>query len=292
MPTFPGFEHIVREQEPLAPHTWFRLGGPAEYFAEPTRLEELTELLAHCHQANLSVRLLGGGSRVLVPDEGVSGLVIQLSAPAFSTIEVNAPTIRVGGGAKLGHLVSAAVGAGLAGLENLVGIPGSVAGALRGNAHNQGSSIGQWITSARLINREGKTLDRQRDEMRFSYGESSLHELVILEATFELEPGNVGDLTRRMQKSWIVRKSSEPSSHNGIGRIFKDAQGMTAAELIEQAGLRGESVGQARVSDTCANFIQVGPGATASDVGQLVETMRNKVASALGISLECELEIW
>ena len=89
-----GFEHIVREQEPLAPYTWFRLGGAAEYFAEPTRLDELTQLVQHCHEQDLPVHVIGGGSRVLVPDAGVRGLVIQLSAPAFGEIEVDGTTIR------------------------------------------------------------------------------------------------------------------------------------------------------------------------------------------------------
>ena len=128
MSIFEGLDHIVRENEPLAPLTWFRLGGPAQYFAEPTKLEELAELVRQSQQHRLPIRVIGAGSRILVPDEGVSGLVIQLSAPVFCEITIEGSSVTAGGGAKLGHVVSASVGAGLAGLENLVGIPGSVCG--------------------------------------------------------------------------------------------------------------------------------------------------------------------
>jgi UDP-N-acetylmuramate dehydrogenase len=292
MSVFRGFEHIVREQEPLAPHTWFRLGGAAEFFAEPTNLEELTRLVQHCHRGEIPVRIIGGGSQVLVPDQGVQGLVIQLSAPPFCEITVTGDQISAGGGAKLGHLVSTAVREGLAGLESLVGIPGTVAGALRGNADSYGSSIGQWTASATVLTRQGEMRVRQRDELRFSYGESSLDELVILSATFRLEPGDSAELTRRMQKLWIVKRTSQPTGTLGTGRIFKDPQGLTAAELVEQVGLGGHQIGQARVSDASANFIEVTPGATSEQVQQLITLMQSQVATTLGVELECELEIW
>ncbi len=292
MTAFRGFEHVVREQQPLAPYTWFRLGGNAQYFAEPTSVDELQRLVRYCVEHDLPVRLLGGGSRILVPDSGVAGLVIQLSAPVFGEVRVDGQTLVAGGGAKLGQLVSTSVREGLAGLESLVGIPGTVAGALRGNAAASGSSIGQWTSAATVMTRQGEILVRQRDQLRFSYGESSLDETVILNATLVLEPGDANELTRRMQKAWIIKRTSQPSGMLGTGRIFKDPLGLGAAELIENAGLRGAQVGQARVAEASANFIEVYPGASSNDVKQLIEMMKNKVASALGVNLECELEIW
>ena len=150
MTAFAGLEHIVREQVPLGPLTWIRLGGVAEYFAEPTSIEELRQLVCHCTEQGTPIRVLGGGSRVLIPDAGVPGVVLHLSAPAFCQISVKGHEIHAGGGAKLSHLVSTAAREGLAGLENLVGIPGTVAGALRGNADSSGSSIGQWTTAAKI----------------------------------------------------------------------------------------------------------------------------------------------
>src|SRR3954469_7983068 len=126
MPIPAGFEHIVRENEPLARYTWFRLGGPAQYFAEPTDVDELAAFVRRCHESGTPVHVLGGGSNLLVRDEGVPGVVISLGAAAFGRIEVSGRKIVAGGGAKLGHVISTAVREGLAGLEMLVGIPGTV----------------------------------------------------------------------------------------------------------------------------------------------------------------------
>jgi UDP-N-acetylmuramate dehydrogenase len=292
MTAFRGFEHVVREQQSLAPYTWFRLGGQAEYFAEPTSSDELQQLVRHCAQHDLPVRLLGGGSRILVPDTGVKGLVIHLGAPAFGEITVQGSSIRAGGGAKLGLLVSTSVREGLGGIESLVGIPGTVAGALRGNASSSGASIGQWTSAATVMTRQGEILVRRRDQLRFSSGESSLDETVLLDATLELEPADVTELTRRMQKAWILKRTSQPSGALGTGRIFKDPQGVDAAELIENAGLRGHQIGSARIADSSANFIEVQAGATSDDVKQLIRLAQERVAGALGVHLECELEIW
>ena len=126
MPLLTGLEHIVRENEPLAPYTWFRLGGAAQFFAEPTTVEELAAVVQRSHREGLPVRVLGGGSKVLVRDEGVSGVVVSLSAAAFGQIRVAGSSIIAGGGAKLGHVISTAVREGLAGIEMLVGIPGTL----------------------------------------------------------------------------------------------------------------------------------------------------------------------
>jgi len=292
MTAFRGFEHVVREQQSLAPYTWFRLGGPAEYFAEPTSVEELQQLVKHCAQHDLPVRLLGGGSRILVPDAGVKGLVIHLAAPAFGEITCVGSSVRAGGGAKLGLLVSTAVREGLGGIESLVGIPGTVAGALRGNAASSGASIGQWTSAATVMTRQGEILVRRREQLRFSSGESSLDETVLLDATLELEPADVTELTRRMQKAWILKRTSTPTGALGTGRIFKDPQGVDAAELIENAGLRGQHVGAARVAESSANFIEVQAGATSDEVKQLIQRMQEGVATALGVHLHCELELW
>lgn len=292
MAAFSGLEHIVREQQPLAPLTWLRIGGVAEYFAEPTTIDELCQIVARCYQLEMPLRILGGGSRIVASERGVRGLVVQLTAPVFGEIHVASPTVSAGAGAKFGQLVSTSVREGLAGLESLVGIPGSVGGALRGNASSFGSSIGPWVTAVRVITAQGEIVARQRDQLRFSHGDSSLDDPVILDGVFALEPGDSGELTRRMQKAWIIKRTSQPSGNLGTGRLFKDPHGMGAAEVIEQAGLRGFTVGAARVADASANFVEVHPGATIEDVRRLIEQIRARVASALGVDLECELEMW
>ncbi|HMC11669.1 MAG TPA: UDP-N-acetylmuramate dehydrogenase [Pirellulaceae bacterium] len=287
-----GFEHIVRENEPLAPYTWFRLGGRAAYFAEPTNVEELAALVRRCHEGGLPVRVLGGGSNLLVRDEGVPGMVVALGAAAFGRIEVAGRKLIAGGGAKLGHVISTAVREGLAGLEMLVGIPGSVGGALHANAGTHAGDIGQCATSAAVMTSTGDIVTRQKNELRFGYRASSLDELVILEATFELEPGDSRHLTKQMQQAWILKRAEQPLSDQQTGQIFKSPGGSSAAKLIEDAELDDAKVGHAEISERNANFIVAGPQATSRDVLELIELVRKGVAERTGVELELAVEIW
>ena len=287
-----GFEHIVKRAEPLAPHTWFHLGGPAEYFADPNTIDELRALVRRAREENIVVRILGGGSNVLVRDEGVAGLVVRMAAPAFSEVALSGQILSAGGGAKLGQAISTSVREGLAGLEALVGIPGTIGGALHGNAGSRGGDIGQWTCQATVMTRAGEIIERSREELVFAYRESSLDELVILRAKFELEKDDPEELTKRMQKQWIVKKAAQPLGHQSAGCIFKNPRGMSAGMLIEQAGLKNTRLGQAEVSERHANFIVAHPGATSQDVLGLIEQVRDRVMERLGIDLETEIEIW
>lgn len=292
MELFSGFEHIVRDNEPLSPYNWFRLGGVAEYFAEPTTPDEVAGLVQRCREENLPFKILGGGSNLLIKDEGTPGLVIHLAAPAFSDITVQGETITAGAGAKLGHVISTAVREGLAGMEELVGIPGTVGGALRGNAGAQTSDIGQWTRSVTVMSSDGEVTVREANDLRFSYRQSNLGGLVILQAQFALEPGDSQTLTKRMQTLWIIRKSQQPTGDQNAGHIFKDPGGVSAASLIDQAGLKGAMVGKAAVCDQYANFITAHPGASSQDVLRLIDLIQGRVSEHLGVELETEIEIW
>ena len=287
-----GFEKIVRQSEPLAMHTWFQLGGPAEYFAEPETVEELTALVRRCHEEGIDVRLLGQGSNILVRDEGVPGLVIHLSAPAFCGIRIEGRSIAAGGGALLGRVVTTAVHRGLAGLETLVGIPGTVGGALHGNAGAHGGNIGQWTFQATVLTAAGDVADRSGDDLAFDYRQSSLDELAILEARCELEEDDPRQLAQRMQKHWIVKKASQPMGHQSAGCVFKNPRGVGAGKLIDDAGLKGTRIGGAVVSDRHANFIIAEPECTSQDVLRLIDLVRGQVRDRMGVELELELEIW
>jgi UDP-N-acetylmuramate dehydrogenase len=287
-----GFEHVVRENEPLAPYTWLRIGGPAQFLAEPTSIDELAALVRRCHESGLLVRILGGGSNLLVRDDGVPGLVVNLGAAAFGRIEVNDRKLVVGGGAKLGHVISTAVREGLAGLETLVGIPGTVGGALHTNAGTHGGDIGQCTASASVMTRQGEIVTRQKSELRFGYRNSSLDELVIVEATLELEPGDSRYLTKQMQQAWILTRAEQPLSNQKSGQIFKSPGGASAASLIEDAKLDTAKVGEAEISERNANFIVVGSKATSRDVLALIEHVRAGVAERMGVELELAIEVW
>lgn len=292
MGVFSGFEHIVRDHEPLAQYTWFRLGGAAEYFAEPTSLDELAALVRRAHEAEMPVRLLGGGSNILVRDEGTRGLVIHLSAAAFGEISTNGSTATAGGGAKLAHLISTCAREGLAGLEQLVGIPGTVGGALHGNAGTDSGDIGQWTESAVVMLRSGEMVTRSREDLRFRYRESSLDELVILTAKFQLEREDPQVLTKRMQKLWIVKKSGQPVGNQNTGCVFKNPDGASAAALIEQAGLKGFRAGQVEVCGHNPNFFVASSGATSREAWDFVQLVAKKVLERTGIELQPQIEVW
>ena len=282
----------IRTNEPLAERTWFKLGGPAQFFAEPRSPEELQSVVTRCRDEGMQARLLGGGSKLLVRDEGVSGMVIRLASPAFTKMQIDGRRATLSGGATLANAITVTVGAGLAGLEPLVGIPGTVGGALHGNAGSHGGDIGQWACAATVMTRGGEIVQRDRGDLVFAYRQSSLDELVILEAEFELEEEDPVEVTKRMQKAWIVKKANLPMAHENTGCIFKNPRGMSAGMLIDQCGLKGEHVGGVEVSQRHANFFVAKPGATTKDVLQLIDVIRNRVAERMGVELETEIEIW
>jgi UDP-N-acetylmuramate dehydrogenase len=282
----------VKEKVPLADRTWFKLGGPAQFFAEPNSVDELQAVVQRSRDEGLQVRLLGGGSNVLVRDEGVSGMVISLTGHAFSTVTIQGNLVTVGGAAQLANVITAAVGAGLAGLEPLVGIPGTIGGALHGNAGTQAGDIGQWTAGATVMTRAGELVTRERNDLVFAYRQSSLDELAIVDAQFELEQENPDEITKRMQKQWIFKKANLPMAHENTGCIFRNPRGMSAGMLIDQAGLKGETVGGVEVSQRHANFFIAHPKATTRDVLKLIDLVRSHVAERMGVELETEIEIW
>ena len=239
-----GFEKIVRQQEPLANRTWLKLGGPAAFYAEPKSVDELAALVRRCCEEEVPIRVIGGGSNVLIRDDGAPGMVVSLSGGDFTEIRVRGGRLTAGGGATLAHALSETVRVGLTGLEPLVGIPGTIGGALHGNSGSRGGDIGQWACRATVMTRAGEILQRDREDLVFAYRQSSLDELVILSAEFQLEEDDPAQLTKRMQKQWIVKKAAQPLSHQNVATVFKNPRGMSAGMLIDQAGLKGTRLGE------------------------------------------------
>src|SRR5438105_37577 len=176
MHSFDDFREIVKADEPLAPHIWFRLGGPAKYLARPRTLDELLGLLRRCRDEQLPFKILSGGSNVLVRDEGVAAMVIHLESPAFSDVAIAQNVVEAGAAVPLTALISHSARAGLAGLEILTGIPGTVGGALRGNAGDRHGSIGQFVRRATVIDPAGEAQVRDRDDLSSADRESNLDE--------------------------------------------------------------------------------------------------------------------
>ncbi len=287
-----GFENIVRENEPLAPYTGLRMGGVAEFIAEPTSVEELQTLVQRFVEAERPIRLLGGGSNILVRDEGVSGLVVLLSSPAFCGLTIDGDSVNVGGGTKLSHFISTAIGQGFTGPENLVGVPGTVGGALHGNSGTLHGDIGSLVESAVVLTLKGELKQREKADMNFAYRQSSLNELAIVSAKFAFDRVDSPELTQRMQKLWIVKKAAQPGIDENSAYIFKDVGGETAQSLIERAGLKGTRIGGVEVAARHSNFFVAEESATSDDVLRLIELVKNQVADRLNVELELGLEIW
>ena len=286
------FGDITRQDEPLAPYTWLRVGGPAQFFVEPRDVRELTALVQACHEQDVKVRVLGDGSNLLIRDEGVSGVVLRLPRELFSAVSIDGTTAKAEGGALLSHLISQTVRAGLAGLELLTGIPGTVGGAVRGNAGGKAGEIGQFVKELTVLTSAGEAIVRSADELAFGYRESGFDDLLILDASFTLAEDDPDEIARRMRKIWITKKSSQPLSHQSAGCVFKNPRGQSAGGLIERAGLKGTRIGGAEISDRHANFFVTQPAAKADDLIRLIELTRTRVLAQSGIELELEIQVW
>jgi UDP-N-acetylmuramate dehydrogenase len=292
MSSLDEFSDITRRDVPLAPYTWLKIGGPAQLLIEPRSVEELQAVVRRCYEREVPVGMLGGGSNILIPDAGVSGAVIRIAGEPFTRVAIEGQQVRAGGGALLSHVISASVAAGLAGLETLVGIPGTVGGALHGNAGTRHGDVGQFLSAVTVITATGEKFIRTEDELTFAYRQSSINELAIVEALFALTPEDPDEIARRLRKLWIMKKATQPLSFQSAGCIFKNPRGLSAGALIEQAGLKGTRVGQCEVSDRHANFIVTHENATAADLLKLVDLIRTKVAEAHGVDLELEIQVW
>ena len=286
------FAAIVKAKEPLAPHTLLKIGGPAEAYAEPRSLAELTKLVERCLQKHIPFRILGGGGNLLVRDEGVRGVVVRLSAPAFTEVAAQGKRVRAGAGAPLAGLISQAARSGLAGLETLVGIPGTVGGAILLNSGDRSIEIGQFVARMEVLDRAGHAQVRERDELRFAYGSCNLDDAVYLAVEFELEADQADAISKRMRKSWIQRKAAQPFSFEAAARIFKDPAGLSAAALLDQASLVGTKVGGAQVSDRDANYIVAEPGTSARDFLRLIDLMRSRVQERFHLDLVLDISVW
>jgi UDP-N-acetylmuramate dehydrogenase len=286
------FNAIIKAQEPLAARTALKVGGAAQFLAQPRTRDELITLIRRCERDKLSWRVLGGGTHLLVRDEGVPGLVIRLTEAPFTTIEINGSTVRAGGGAPVAELIAQATRAGLAGVEGLIGLSGTVGGALRTNAGSRSGYVDQFVRRVELLDAHGQVHLRERDELTFGALGNSFEDQLVLNAEFTLEPDAPDGILKRLRKIWIHKKAQQPFTFQASARLFQDPRGLAADQLIDQAGLKGTRIGGAEISDRNANYVIANPGATARDVLRLIEQIRTKVAESFGQTLQLELVVW
>jgi len=288
------FPKIVRQAVPLSVYTRLHLGGTAEFFAEPENEMELTDLLKYCQKERISVRVLGAGSNLLVPEAGVPGLVIALSKPEFCRIAVNGLQLTAGAGAQFGQVITHSVSQGLGGVEAFVGMPGSFGGAVRANTGTiHGGDLGQWVESVRVADLDGHISELSKNEITFAYRYSSLENVVLISATLRLEKDESTELAKRMRKLWIIRKSQQPAGDAASVLAFKNPEtGPAASELIDRAGLKGTRIGGAVISEHNASFIEVDAECTSDDVLRLVQLVQEQILQQNEIELEPALKVW
>lgn len=284
--------HVVRENQPLRETLWLGIGGPARFLAEPVEIDQIEKLYIAAREKQLALRVLGQGSNVLVREAGFDGLVIKLSAPATSGLEIQGQKLIAGAGAKLTHAVIKTVGEGLGGLEHLVGIPGSIGAAVVGNVSAEGRDIGSVVESIEIIDEEGKRKTLTGDEAGFAHRQSTLMGTVVLSVTFNLEPKDVSALTKRMQKLWIHRGQRRPSESNRIAMPFIDPDSISACELINSTGLAGIREGDVSLDSAAPHYLIAHENATSDQCVKLIGRVREQVLMQTGIDLQLNLQIW
>ena len=283
----------IRRAEPLANHTSFRIGGPAEWFAEPSTAEDLIALLRAAAHRGMPVSVIGGGTNSLVADRGIRGLVLRLGK-GFRMVEALPDTqddharVRCGAAVITQRLVSLACQRGWGDLEALAGLPGQVGGAVVMNAQN----IGQFVERLTLVSLGGDLEQLTSAQMQFAYRDTALKPGIITDVTFRFPRAPVDASADRIHQALCRRNDSQETRLPSAGCAFKNPPGTSAGRLIDQAGLKGARIGDARVSERHANFIVNVGQATCDDVVSLMEHLQRRVVQRFGVWLEPEVRLF
>lgn len=274
---------------PLKDLVWFRSGGPAEILFRPADVDDLATFL-YARPRDVNVSVVGVGSNLLVRDGGIRGVVIRLPA-AFGGISVDGTRVRAGAAALDSAVARAAANAGVAGLEFLRGIPGTIGGALRMNAGCYGREIKDVLVEATALDGEGKLHRLSLPDMRYAYRSSGVPEdFIFVEAVLGGEAGEPSEIRARMDALLLERESSQPVRTKTGGSTFKNPEGHKAWQLIDQSGCRGLKMGRAKVSDLHCNFLINESDASSAEIEALGEKVRSRVKAKFGIDLEWEIK--
>lgn len=305
-----------KKNEPLAKHTYFRLGGPADLFAVANSTKELVEQAKYAADNNLPYLVLGGGSNVLVTDAGFRGLVIknkssQIMLKGFTgkavkgKVDLKEVVVQADSGVPANQLIRYCINQGLSGLEDFLGLPGTVGGAIYNNSHHLGKLIGDLVVEVTALNKNGEIITLHPQDLKFSYDYSIFHNSqdTILTASFQLKRGDKDKIWESGNAAVKRRASTQPLGKPSSGCIFKNVSQAdalrlgtpnhtcSAGYLIDKAGLKGSRVGGAVVSEVHANFITNDGTATSKDVLKLIKLIKNKVKAKYGVDLQEEIII-
>ncbi|MBI2843740.1 MAG: UDP-N-acetylmuramate dehydrogenase [Armatimonadetes bacterium] len=283
---------VVKADEPMSKHTTFKIGGPADVFVDPADADDLAAVVSWANRHDVPWLAFGAGANMLVSDRGIRGILIKMGRP-FQRIELEGERLYVGSGANLDKVVSVTTEAGLAGLEYAAAIPGTVGGAIVMNAGTYRGQIGDVIETVSVVTSEGERRDLSPEDSQFRYRWSVFQvdrSRIIVSAIMRLRPGDRDELVRTAEGIRRKRATNLPSGPSA-GCVFKNPEGQSAGQLIDQAGLKGTRVGDAVVADKHGNFIVNEGKATASDVKALADLVRQAIREKFGVELEFEVRI-
>lgn len=284
------FRGEMRLNEPLAKYTSFRIGGPADYYLEPVDRDDVVNLIRYIQREQVPFFIIGNGSNVLISDEGYRGAVINLEAKV-NRLEIQGDMVSAEAGVRTPRFVDFCIQRGLAGLEMLVGIPGTIGGAVIMNAGAHGGQISDYLVEVEIF-REGQVMRVKKEEGGFTYRRSGFTRDVVLSATFRLPNGDKEELMRRRRQFLVQRGKTQPLNFPNSGSMFKNPPGTYAAKLIEEADLKGLRKGDAQISELHANFFVNLGRARAVDVLELMKIARKMVREKFNISLEPEVKLF
>lgn len=283
------FKGRIILNEPLAKYTTFRIGGDADYFVEPTDVDDVINIIEYANSHSVPYYVMGNGSNILISDDGIRGIVINLET-GFNYLKNENEIIVAGAGVKIARFVDYCIQNNYSGVEMLAGIPATVGGALVMNAGAYGGEIADYVTEVKVI-KSGKLKTLKKEDCGFKYRNSDLKNSVVLEASFKLETGDKEKISQKRKELIIHRNETQPVEIPNAGCVFKNPGVKKAAILIEQCGLKGTKFGGAMVSHKHANFIVNFDNASANDVIELVKLVKRSVFEKTGIILEMEVKL-
>ena len=282
---------IILKNEPLSSHTTFGVGGRANYLIMPYNLKDTSTIFKSAYENKIKIFFMGSGSNILASDEGYNGIVISLKK-VMNKIKFKEKEIYVQAGAMLGTMVKEAISKGYKGFESLIGVPGTVGGALIMNAGAHGSEISELFLRAKTIDKKGCIKEYNKKDISFMYRDSSFPKNeILLEANFKILKGNKNIILKRKLDVSNSRKKTQPLKFRSAGSIFKNPSKYAAGYLIDKAGLKGLRIGDAEISTKHANFIINHGKAKSHDIICLVNIIKNKVREKFNINLELEIKL-
>jgi len=280
----------LKQNEILAPYTTFKIGGPAKFFVVVKNEEEAIQALKWAKENNLKYFILGKGANILISDQGFAGLVIKNEMRDFN---IRDSEVIAGSGTNLNELIANCAENNLRGLEFLAGIPSTVGGAVAGNAGTPNKAIGDFVKEVKVLTPDLSVKVFLKEECGFAYRRSIFQEseYIILSVSFELEKGSKEAIREDIKSVIEKKKKSQPLDLPSAGCIFKNPKGISAGQLIDELGLKGKNIGQAKISEKHANYIVNLGGATADQVVQLISYIKQQVRDKKGIQLENEIKL-